>query len=152
MTALDRRKIIAELEALRGTRVISYVTSTRPGLEASMAMDVIPVVFEHLRLCKADPKPNIPRTSFRRRDRRSITRVCSFVDTLRFSTTRTLRASSPAFLATGSIRSGDPYSTRVIRCRMTTCWIPRQAGTNRPRVPGSAALVVDAEMLPQLAG
>lgn len=59
MSAERRRELIKEIEDLRGTRVISYVTSTRGGLETPMAMDVIPFVFEHLRLCGSDPKPKL---------------------------------------------------------------------------------------------
>jgi hypothetical protein len=36
-------------EARDGTTVIAYVTSTRPGLEAQMGMDVIPIIGRHLR-------------------------------------------------------------------------------------------------------
>src|SRR5437899_2255005 len=46
----ERVHLIRGLEAARGeTTVITYVTSTRPNLEAPMAMDAIPVVHEHLR-------------------------------------------------------------------------------------------------------
>src|SRR5262245_38638594 len=45
-----RQAAIQALEAARGTSVIAYVTSTRPRLETQMAMDVIPIVYEHLRL------------------------------------------------------------------------------------------------------
>jgi hypothetical protein len=37
-------------EARGGTLVITYITSTRDNLEAQMAMDALPVIFEHLRL------------------------------------------------------------------------------------------------------
>ena len=46
----DRVQLIRELERARGgTRVITYLTSTRAGLESQMAMDVVPVIYEHLR-------------------------------------------------------------------------------------------------------
>jgi hypothetical protein len=48
-----RTDIIADLERARGTHIICYVTSTRPGLDGQMAMDVIPVLYRHLRLIKS---------------------------------------------------------------------------------------------------
>lgn len=45
-------KIMQDIEKLRGTRVITYVTSTRPGFEVQMAMDAVPKIYEHLRLIK----------------------------------------------------------------------------------------------------
>ena len=48
MTSRPRIDAIRELEQLRGSRVICYVTSTRNGLDARMAPDVIPVVYRHL--------------------------------------------------------------------------------------------------------
>jgi hypothetical protein len=49
MPKAERLTALQALEAARGTDVIAYVTSTRPGLDVSMAMDVIPIVYEHLR-------------------------------------------------------------------------------------------------------
>lgn len=51
MPDLTRRKLIKELEKARGgnRKVITYVTNTRPGYNAPMADDVIPVIHEHLR-------------------------------------------------------------------------------------------------------
>src|SRR5688572_4651748 len=46
----ERAGLIKALEELRGTRVIVYVTSTRANLEASMAMDAISIIHEHLRM------------------------------------------------------------------------------------------------------
>jgi hypothetical protein len=46
----ERLDLIRALEKARGgTKVIVYLTSTRPGLESQMAMDAIPTVYEHLR-------------------------------------------------------------------------------------------------------
>jgi hypothetical protein len=46
----ERLQLIRNLEEARGgTRVICYLTSTRSNLESPMAMDVIPVIYEHLR-------------------------------------------------------------------------------------------------------
>jgi hypothetical protein len=49
-TRTERLELISALEKVRGGRkVITYLTSTRPNLEAQMAMDAVPVVYEHLR-------------------------------------------------------------------------------------------------------
>lgn len=49
-TREERVALIKALEEARGgTRVITYLTSTRANLESQMAMDVIPVIYEHLR-------------------------------------------------------------------------------------------------------
>lgn len=49
-TRAERLGLIRALEEVRGgTRVITYLTSTRANLESQMAMDVIPVVYQHLR-------------------------------------------------------------------------------------------------------
>src|SRR5207245_4880453 len=45
----ERVGLIRALEAARGgTHVIAYLTSTRPNLEAPMAMDAIPLIHRHL--------------------------------------------------------------------------------------------------------
>ena len=44
----ERRSLIQRLQELRGTFVVTYITSTRPNLESPMAMDVIPVLYRHL--------------------------------------------------------------------------------------------------------
>jgi hypothetical protein len=43
-----RRTLIRALEAARGSRVITYVTSTRQNLEVPMALDVIRLMYDHL--------------------------------------------------------------------------------------------------------
>lgn len=49
-TREERLELIRALEEARGGRtVIVYVTSTRDNLEAQMAMDAVPVIYEHLR-------------------------------------------------------------------------------------------------------
>lgn len=48
MSQEERKTAIAELEKLRGSKVIAYVTSTRQGQESQMAMDVIQPLYEHL--------------------------------------------------------------------------------------------------------
>lgn len=52
-------KILELQQARENTVVVSYVTSTRPNLEAPMAIDVVPIIHAHLRaMCKtkADTK------------------------------------------------------------------------------------------------
>lgn len=44
----NRLKLIGEIERERGTRVITYVTSTRANLEVQMAMDAIRKIYDHL--------------------------------------------------------------------------------------------------------
>lgn len=47
----ERKRLIEGLEEARGgTVVITYLTSTRGGLEAQMAMDAVPYIYRHLRL------------------------------------------------------------------------------------------------------
>src|SRR5215471_11396137 len=56
-TREERIELIKALEEARGgTRVISYLTSTRANLESQMAMDVVPVVYEHLRTITTAPE------------------------------------------------------------------------------------------------
>ena len=48
---MDRRQLIGEIEGLRGSRVITYLTSDRQGpFNARIAMDVIPLVSKQLRI------------------------------------------------------------------------------------------------------
>jgi hypothetical protein len=50
MPKAERLEVIKKLQAARGnTHLISYVTSTRTGLEVEMAMDAIRRVYEHLK-------------------------------------------------------------------------------------------------------
>lgn len=50
MSRRERKEAIEELERVRGaTKVIVYLTSTRPGLEGQMAMDAISPFYRHLR-------------------------------------------------------------------------------------------------------
>jgi hypothetical protein len=51
----QREAAITALAAERQTNVIAYMTSTRPGLDVSMAMDVVPLVFGHLRQLPGEP-------------------------------------------------------------------------------------------------
>jgi len=53
----ERRGLIARLEEARDNRtLITYVTSTRPGLESQMAMDVVPVIYQHLKAIATPPE------------------------------------------------------------------------------------------------
>jgi hypothetical protein len=46
----ERVELIRTLEGARGgTHVIAYLTSTRDNLESQMAMDAVPIIYEHLR-------------------------------------------------------------------------------------------------------
>jgi hypothetical protein len=59
MARADRLKIIKELESKRGgTHLLSYVTSTRNGLEVQMAMDSVRKVYDHLKSIKK-PKADV---------------------------------------------------------------------------------------------
>lgn len=52
MSNADRYEIMRKIQAERNSLVISYVTSTRQGMEVPMAMDSIRRIYEHLRLIK----------------------------------------------------------------------------------------------------
>jgi hypothetical protein len=49
MSKSDRIDLIRRLEAKRNTKVLTYLTSTRPNLEAQMAMDAVTRIYSHLR-------------------------------------------------------------------------------------------------------
>jgi len=52
----ERKNLIDALQRERGgNRVIAYVTSTRPNLEVQMAMDVIPLFYNHLSAIETPP-------------------------------------------------------------------------------------------------
>lgn len=47
---MDKKSLIKQIEGLRKSRVITYVTSDRPGpVNARVAMDIIPIISNHLR-------------------------------------------------------------------------------------------------------
>ena len=53
----ERAAAIEALESARGgSKVLSYVTSTRQGVEAQMAMDVISPIYRHLQALKSKPE------------------------------------------------------------------------------------------------
>ena len=50
MSIMDKKQLIKDIEGRRGSRVLTYVTSDRPGpLNARVAMDVIPIFSKQLR-------------------------------------------------------------------------------------------------------
>ena len=59
MARAARIKIIQQIERARKSRVISYVTSTRQGLEVPMTMDTVRFVYDHLEAiaAKKDKQP-----------------------------------------------------------------------------------------------
>lgn len=57
MTTEERRNLIQQLQTIRGnTVVISYITSTRPGLETQMAMDAVRKIYRHLQTIQTPKK------------------------------------------------------------------------------------------------
>lgn len=58
---LRRRDLIRQIEQARGTKVVCYVTSTRPGLEVSMAQDVIRQIYPHLEKIKGASGHALPK-------------------------------------------------------------------------------------------
>jgi hypothetical protein len=51
----QRLKLIKQIEELRGSKVVSYLTSLRPNLGAVMADDGVRVFFDHLLLLPSRP-------------------------------------------------------------------------------------------------
>src|SRR5262245_33543791 len=43
-----RRDLIRAIQATRGSKVITYITSDRPALSAHISEDVVPLIHEHL--------------------------------------------------------------------------------------------------------
>jgi hypothetical protein len=56
MSKEDRLKLIRQIQKVRGSYLITYITSTRPGLEVPMAMDSIRRIYDHL---VAHKKPKV---------------------------------------------------------------------------------------------
>lgn len=54
MAKASRIQIIRQIEKARKSRLISYITSTRPGLEVQMAMDSVRYVYDHLETIAAN--------------------------------------------------------------------------------------------------
>jgi hypothetical protein len=56
MAKADRVALIQEIEKVRGSKVITYITSTRLGLEVPMALDCVRKCYDHLKLLCAGEK------------------------------------------------------------------------------------------------
>ena len=59
MSKEKRIELIKKIEEERGTRLFTYVTSTRANLEVQMAIDMIRKIYEHLKLIEEDKKGKI---------------------------------------------------------------------------------------------
>jgi hypothetical protein len=59
MARENREKLIKELQNERKSKVIAYLTSTRPGLEVQMAMDVVRLFFDHIQTFGVAPVEQI---------------------------------------------------------------------------------------------
>src|ERR1043166_2174154 len=55
----ERLGLISEIEKIRQSKVICYLTSLRPNLSASMAEDAVRIFFEHLMLLQERPIPKL---------------------------------------------------------------------------------------------
>jgi len=49
-----RQDLINTIEEKRGSKVIAYVTSSRPGLTAGIGDDVVPIIYKHLKTLKPE--------------------------------------------------------------------------------------------------
>jgi Serine dehydrogenase proteinase len=59
MSFQTRLGLIAEIEQLRQSKVVCYLTSLRPNLAASMSEDAVRVFFDHLLLLQERPVPRL---------------------------------------------------------------------------------------------
>jgi hypothetical protein len=50
-----RRKLIARIEALRGSKLIPFLTSVRPNINAQISQDCVRAIFDHLQLLPERP-------------------------------------------------------------------------------------------------
>jgi len=55
----ERKKIIENIEKLRGSKMMCYLTSMRPNLNAMISQDAVREFFEHLRLLSNRPEKKI---------------------------------------------------------------------------------------------
>ena len=53
-----RVQLIKKIEEFRNSKVITYLTSTRPGLDTPMAFDVVRYIYDHLEKIKSDHDDN----------------------------------------------------------------------------------------------
>lgn len=59
MSKDKRIELIKKIEEARGTKLVTYITSTRSNLEVQMALDMIRKIYEHLSLIEEDRKGKI---------------------------------------------------------------------------------------------
>jgi ATP-dependent protease ClpP protease subunit len=59
MSAEQRTALISKIEELRGSKLICYLTSLRPGVPAQMAEDQVRVIFDHLLQMPSRPEKQI---------------------------------------------------------------------------------------------
>ena len=56
---VDRLKLYRQLEEKRNSKLLVYVTGTRPGLETQIANDILPKISKHLdKIGDAETKPD----------------------------------------------------------------------------------------------
>jgi len=59
MSKENRRNLISAIQDKRKSKVITYITSDRGNLSSQIAEDIIPILYEHIRLIKSDKPQNI---------------------------------------------------------------------------------------------
>src|SRR5512143_3915532 len=59
MALIERAQYIKEIESLRGSSLICYLTSLRPNLPSQMADDAVRVMFDHLLRLPSRPVPKL---------------------------------------------------------------------------------------------
>ena len=51
-----RKELISKIEEKRDSKLITYVTGDRPGLQMQIAQDAIPILYQHILECRKDDK------------------------------------------------------------------------------------------------
>ena len=64
MSLETRMTLIKEIEQLRGSNLLCYLTSLRPNVTSMMSDDAVRVMFDHLLLLPKRPMPRKSSTSF----------------------------------------------------------------------------------------
>lgn len=59
MSRENRKKIIQEIEKKRGSKVITYITSDRPGLSVQIMGDVVSLIHEHILALKEEERAKL---------------------------------------------------------------------------------------------
>jgi hypothetical protein len=59
MSRVDRLKLIKQIEEIRGSTVLCYLTSLRPNLPAQMSDDAVRVIFDHVLRLPSRPVPKL---------------------------------------------------------------------------------------------